>query len=86
MTKEDLKELVSDIEDAEAFVTASINSNHGASVYLHGKGDNLLALICALIDSLSEKFEMSSAELLLTISRIIYDGKEEMADDSKEST
>ena len=82
MTKEDLKELTDSIENAKAFTATTIDDEGNAGIYIHGKGDNLLALTCALVESLAEKFNVSVVELLLLITKLMHD-KEEMADDSK---
>jgi hypothetical protein len=72
ITKEDLKELADSIENAKAFTATTFDDEGNAGVYIHGKGDNLLALTCALIESLAEKFNINVVELLLLILKLMH--------------
>ena len=80
ITKEDLKELADSIENAKAFTATTLDNEGNAGVYIHGKGDNLLALTCALIESLAERFDVSVVELLLIITKIMHDKEENNED------
>jgi hypothetical protein len=80
LTKEDLKELADSIENAKAFAATTLDDEGNAGVYIHGKGDNLLALTCALVESLAERFDVSVIELLLIISKLMHDKEENNED------
>lgn len=73
--KEDLKELMDNIKNAEAFIVTTVDKDHNAGIRVYGNGPELLALTCAFLDSLSEKLDLSHLELLMLLSQIMTEDK-----------
>lgn len=73
--KEDLKGLMDNIKNAEAFIVTTVDKDHNAGIRVYGNGQELLALTCAFLDSLSEKLDLSHLELLMLLSQIMTEDK-----------
>ena len=73
--KEDLKELIDNVKNAEAFIVTTVDKDHNAGIRVYGNGQELLALTCVFLDSLSEKLDLSHLELLMLLSQIMTEDK-----------
>ena len=73
--KEDLKELIDNVKNAEAFIVTTVDKDHNAGIRVYGNGQELLALTCAFLDSLSEKLDLSHLELLMLLSQLMAEDK-----------
>ena len=73
--KEDLKELMDNVKNAEAFIVTTVDKDHNAGIRVYGNGQELLALTCAFLDSLSEKLDLNHLELLMLLSQILVEDK-----------
>ena len=73
--KEDLKELMDNVKNAEAFIVTTVDKDRNAGIRVYGNGQELLALTCVFLDSLSEKLDLSHLELLMLLSQIMTEDK-----------
>ena len=73
--KEDLKGLMDNIKNAEAFIVTTVDKDRNAGIRVYGNGQELLALACAFLDSISEKLGSSHFELLMLLGQIMAEDK-----------
>ena len=74
--KEDLKELMDNVKNAEAFIVTTVDKDHNAGIRVHGNGQELLALTCTFLDSLSEKLDLSHFGLLMLLGQLMAEDEE----------
>ena len=73
--KEDLKELIDNVKNAEAFIVTTVDKDYNAGVHIYGNGQKLLALTCTLLDSISERLGLSHFELLMLLGQLMAEDK-----------
>lgn len=74
--KEDLKELMDNVKNAEAFIVATVDNDYNAGTRVCGNGHELLALTCTLLDFISEELGSSHFELLMLLGQLMAEDKE----------
>ena len=74
--KEDLKEIMDNVRNAEAFIVTTVDKDYNAGTLICGNGQKLLALTCTLLDTISEKLGSSHFELLMLLGQLMVEDKE----------